>query len=107
MQNDNESRKLKNLKEELHLIQRQLELLRLIQEEEEKESKKTSNNKSPCITKTFPVGTIVTFTGQRENKDLRNKKATVIGHTAKFVKVRKGGKDYRRAPENLTKQNEE
>ena len=76
MQNDNESRKLKNLKEELHLIQRQLELLRLIQEEEEKESKKTSDNKSPSITKTFPIGTIVIFTGQRENKELRKFKET-------------------------------
>ena len=90
--------KLSKLKKELRLIERNLELLNLIAEEERAKSparKQTTEER-------FPIGSPVRLTGPRESPSLRNKRATVTGHTAKFVKLAREGEDLRRAPANIT-----
>ena len=97
MSND-QDKDLKDLEKELMLIERNLELLDLIYK---KKATRTPTRKTNHEER-FPIGSPVKFAGPKVNPSLRNRKAVVIGHTPKFVKVSREGKDYRRAPENLT-----
>ena len=94
------SKDIYKLKEELALVQRGLKLIKLIDDaEKEKEANTTdaSNHES-----THPVGSEVKFTNPREHHHLRGKSAEVIGHSPKFVRVRRGKETYRRHSSNLT-----
>ena len=94
------SKDINKLKKELALVQRGLKLIRLIDDaEKEKEANAadTSNHES-----THPVGSEVDFTNPREHYQLRGKSAKVIGHSPKFVRVRRGKETYRRHSSNLT-----
>ena len=93
-----DNNKLSKLKKELQLVERNLELLSLKAEEERPKS--PSSKQTPQ--ERFPIDSPVRLTGPRESSSLRNKLATVTGHTAKFVKLERKGEDLRRAPSNLT-----
>ena len=95
-----DNQELKDLEKELKLVERNHELLNLIADKKAAKVPKTPPRKpSP---KDFPIGSPVKFTGPREDPSLRNKRAIVIGHTPKFVKVSREGERFRRAPDNLT-----
>ena len=88
---------LSKLKEELALVQRSLELIKLIDEAEKTEE-------APSHETTHPIGAEVKFTNPNEQYKLRGKTAEVVGHSTKFVRVRRGKDEYRRLPSNLTPQ---
>ena len=88
---------LKRLEEEKALITRQLELLRLIDDKKEEIGEPVSNHRD-----SFPIGTPVKFSGRNEKPSLRGKSGEVIGHSPKFVRVRRGKERVLRAPSNLT-----
>ena len=92
---------ISKLKEELALVQRGLKLIKLIDEAEKKEAavSTTANHED-----THPVGSEVRFTNPKEHHKLRGKSAEVIGHSPKFVRVRRGSSTYRRHSTNLTPQ---
>jgi hypothetical protein len=96
---DRKRAELKRLEEEKALITRQLELLQLIdsKKEEVKEAK-------PDHLTEFPVGTPVKFSNPNEKPSLRGKTGEVIGHSPKFVRVKRGKERLLRAPNNLTPQ---
>ena len=96
---DKKQAELQRLEEEKALITRQLELLQLIdnKKEEIKESK-------PTHQEDFPVGTPVKFSNPNEKPSLRGKIGEVIGHSPKFVRVKRGKERILRAPSNLTPQ---
>ena len=94
------SQDINKLKEELALVQRGLKLIKLIDEAEkgkEADATDTSNHKV-----THPVGSEVEFSNPREHYQLRGKSAKVVGHSPKFVRVRRGKDTYRRHSTNLT-----
>ena len=90
--------KLEKLEQELKLVQRQLELVQLIDETKAK----LHLSREPSHTNTHPVGTLARFTNPNEKPSLRGKDGEVTGHSPKFVRVRKNGREYRRLPGNLT-----
>ena len=96
MQNNTE--KIKRLQKQVELIDKQLELLALIDQcEAEQETNSTHNDN-------FPIGSTVRFsTEPSEKRHLRGKEGTVIGHSPKFVRVRRGRETHRRLPKNLDK----
>ena len=96
-----DNKELLELEKELKLVERNLELLHLIADKKATKVPKTPPRK-PTHQELFPIGSPVTLTGPREDPSLRNKRATVTGHTAKFVKVVREGQGLRRAPDNLT-----
>ena len=91
---------LSKLKEELALIQRGLKLIELIDEAEKEDD--SANQEAPDHETTHPVGAEVKFTNPNEKYELRGKTAEVIGHSPKFVRVRRGKDTYRRHSSNLT-----
>ena len=88
---------INKLKEELALVQRGLELIKLIDRAEKNES--TTDHEA-----SHPIGTEVIFTNPKETPKLRGKSAEVIGHSPKFVRVKRGSSTYRRHSSNLTPQ---
>ena len=96
---DKKQAELQRLEEEKALITRQLELLQLIDNKKE-EIKDTKPNHHAD----FPVGTPVKFSNPNEKPSLRGKTGEVIGHSPKFVRVRRGKEKLLRAPSNLTPQ---
>ena len=99
-------KQLKRLEEEAELLQRRIEVLRLIDDKETEieaiTQQETTAEASPQ--EAFPVGTPVKFTNPKEKPELRGKTGEVIGHSPKFVRVRRGKESYRRLPSNLTPQ---
>ena len=94
------SEDINKLKEELALVQRGLKLIKLIDDAEKE--KETNDADSSDHETTHPVGLEVKFTNPREHHSLRGKSAEVIGHSPKFVRVRRGKETYRRHSSNLT-----
>ena len=93
---------ISKLKEELALVQRGLQLIKLINEKESEDDSATLGTKDHQIT--HPIGAEVKFTNPNEKYELRGKTAEVIGHSPKFVRVRRGKDSYRRHSSNLTPQ---
>jgi hypothetical protein len=91
---------LSKLKEEFALVQRGLELIKLIDEAEKDNN--TADQETANHEVTHPVGAEVKFTNPNEKYELRGKTAEVIGHSPKFVRVRRGRDTYRRHSSNLT-----
>ena len=90
--------KLKRLNKQVELIDKQLELLELVDrtEREIKESEQSTPTK-------FPVGATVRFSTESTEKPyLRGKYGKVIGHSPKFVRVKRGSNTHRRLPKNLS-----
>ena len=102
MPRDPTRKDLNKLKEEFVLVQRGLELIKLI-DEAEKEIESPNQGSTDHET-THPVGTEVKFTNPREQPKLKGKTAEVIGHSPKFVRVKRGRDTYHRLPSNLTPQ---
>ena len=102
MSRESSSKDLSKLKEEFALVQRGLELIKLI-DEAEKESASPSRATVDHKT-THPIGTEVKFTNPREQPKLKGKTAEVIGHSPKFVRVKRGRDTYHRLPSNVTPQ---
>ena len=102
MPRESTNKDLNKLKEEFALVQRGLELIKLI-DEAEKESE-SPNRESTDHKATHPIGTEVKFTNPREQPKLKGKTAEVIGHSPKFVRVKRGRDTYHRLPSNLTPQ---
>jgi hypothetical protein len=96
---DKKKAELLRLEEEKALITRQLELLQLIDSKKE-EIKETKPNHLTD----FPVGTPVKFSNPNEKLSLRGKTGEVVGHSPKFVRVKRGKERVLRAPNNLTPQ---
>ena len=94
---DIKEKKLLRLKKEVELIEREIELLSLI---DQAEQELIPNN----IEDKFPIGSAVTFTNPKESPKLKGKQAEVIGHSPKFVRVKRGKSVLRRHPNNLTPQ---
>ena len=90
---------LKRLEEEKALITRQLELLRLIDGKKDEIEESIPNHISD-----FPVGTPVKFSNPNEKQSLKGKTRQVIGHSPKFVRVKRGKEQVLRAGKNLTPQ---
>ena len=67
----------------------------------EKEIAKLSVSENNSIDNRFPLQSSVVLVGKSEKQRLRQKKATVIGHTTSFVKLRRREEEFLRAPENL------
>ena len=106
-ESDKKLKKLRRLEEEAELIQRRIELLRLIdKKEEEIESDKAKQAEAAETSpkEAFPIGTPVRFSNPKERPDLRGKTGEVVGHSPKFVRVRRGKEKYMRLPSNLTPQ---
>ena len=96
---DKKEKELIRLEEEKALITRQLEFLQLI------DKKKSEIGEAlPDHQVDFPVGTPVKFSNPNEKPSLRGKTGEVIGHSPKFVRVRRGKDKVLRAPCNLTPQ---
>ena len=93
---------INKLKEELALVQRGLKLIKLINEAEEEISTATSNAVDHEVS--HPIGSEVKFSNPRESHHLRGKTAEVVGHSPKFVRVKRGKSTYRRHSTNLTPQ---
>ena len=96
------SEEINKLKEELALVQRGLKLIKLIDEAERGKEAATTDITDHEVT--HPVGSEVKFTNPKEQHQLRGKSAEVIGHSPKFVRVRRGKSTYRRHSTNLTPQ---
>ena len=94
---DIKEKKLLRLKKEVELIEREIELLSLI---DQAEQELIPNN----IEDKFPIGSAVTFSNPKESPILKGKRAEVVGHSPKFVRVRRGKSVVRRLPTNLTPQ---
>ena len=94
---DIKEKKLLRLKKEVELIEREIELLSLIDQTEQELTLNSIEDK-------FPIGSAVTFTNPKESPNLKGKRAEVIGHSPKFVRVKKGKSIVRRLPTNLTPQ---
>ena len=94
---DIKEKKLLRLKKEVELIEREIELLSLIDQTEQELTLNSIEDK-------FPIGSAVTFTNPKESPSLKGKRAEVIGHSPKFVRVKKGKSIVRRLPTNLTPQ---
>ena len=102
MPRESNNKDLSKLKEELALVQRGLELIKLIDEAEKTNT--AADEEATNHEVTHPVGTEVKFTNPRERHQLRGKTAEVVGHSPKFVRVRRGKDVYHRHPNNLTPQ---
>jgi hypothetical protein len=89
--------KLLRLKKEVELIEREIELLSLIDQTEQELIPNSIEDK-------FPIGTAVTFSNPKESPNLKGKRAEVIGHSPKFVRVKRRKKSLLRHPNNLTPQ---
>ena len=96
---DRKEKELERLEEEKALITRQLELLRLIDDKREEIGETEQSHLTD-----FPIGTPVKFSNPNEKQSLKGKTGEVIGHSPKFVRVRKGKEKVLRAPRNLTPQ---
>jgi hypothetical protein len=96
---DKKRAELLRLEEEKALITRQLELLQLIDSKKEE-----IEEVKPSHLTDFPVGTPVKFSNPNEKPSLRGKTGEVIGHSPKFVRVKRGKDRILRAPSNLTPQ---
>jgi hypothetical protein len=94
---DIKEKKLLRLKKEVELIEREIELLCLIDQTEQELTPNSIEDK-------FPIGSAVTFTNPKESPNLKGKRAEVIGHSPKFVRVKRGKSIVRRLPTNLTPQ---
>ena len=91
--------KLEEKQKELQL--RQLQVLQL-QEEIANLSITERQSPVPTLPERHPLGQKVKLTGKNEKYRLRNKKATVTGHTNCYVRLLRKGESFLRAPENLT-----
>ena len=97
------ARELKRLEDEVALVQRKIDLLHLI-DQKEKEIESEANvaaTQDPPHQELFPVGTPVKFTNPNEKRSLRGKTGIVIGHSPKFVRVKKGEEKVLRLAKNL------
>ena len=94
---DIKEKKLLRLKKEVELIEREIELLSLIDQTEQELTLNSIEDK-------FPIGSAVTFTNPKESPNLKGKRAEVIGHSPKFVRVKRGKSIVRRLSTNLTPQ---
>ena len=86
--------KLDEKKRELHIKKREVVLL-------EEEIAKLNINERGTIADQFPTQATVILIGKSEKYRLRQKKATVIGHTTCFVRLRRKEEEFLRSPENL------
>ena len=102
MPEESTTKDLSKLKEELALVQRGLKLIKLIDEAEKDNDSTTQEVTDHQVT--HPIGAEVKFTNPNEKFELRGKTAEVIGHSPKFVRVRRGKDTYRRHSTNLTPQ---
>ena len=91
---------INKLKEELALVQRGLKLIKLTDEAEKEKSTAATNAVDHEVT--HPIGSEVKFSNPREHHQLKGKAAEVIGHSPKFVRVKRGRNTYRRHSTNLT-----
>ena len=86
--------KLDEKKRELRMKKLEVELL-------EEEIAKLSVNERGTIANQFPIQATVILIGKSEKYRLRQKKATVIGYTTCFVKLRRKEEVFLRSTENL------
>ena len=103
-QEEEKKSKLAKLEKELGLVERQLELIKLIDSTKEdiRREEQQKQKRPPTHEATHPVGTSVTFTSPNEKYRLRGKSAIVTGHSPKFVRVRRGSEELLRLPHNVT-----
>ena len=88
------SNKLDEKKKILQIKKLEIQLL-------EKEIAKLSVSENSPIDNRFPLHSTVILVGKSEKHRLLQKKATIIGHTTCFVKLRRREEEFLRAPENL------
>ena len=91
--------KLEEKQKELQL--RQLQVLQL-QEEIAILNIAEKQRPAPTLPERHPLEQEVILTGKNEKYRLRNKRATVTGHTNCYVRLLRKGERFLRAPENLT-----
>ena len=100
------------MSDELHRKKRELEAKRQEVEALEREiadiekrlaKAKLDINRPTNLPGRFPIGSTVRLTGKNEKRHLRNKEATVIGHTTCFVKLQLQEETFKRSPESIKK----
>ena len=96
---DKKKAQLKRLEEERALITRQLELLNLIDDKRAEIEEAVPSHQTD-----FPIGTPVKFSNPKEKPSLKGKIGEVVGHSPKFVRVKRGKEKILRAPSSLTPQ---
>ena len=103
---ENKRKQLQRLEEEVALVQRKIDLLHLIDHTEQEIAEATKDIVIPpkSIEDQFPVGTPLKFTNPNEIHHLRGQQGKVMGHSPKFVRVKRGKEKHLRLPSNLTKQ---
>ena len=76
------------------------EEVKKLEEEIAKCSLEEQSTHTPTLLERFPIGYSVRLIGKSEKYRLRQTKATVIGHTTCFVKLKRKEESFIRAPEN-------